>query len=308
MLDFIAEFFAEAMISGMFGLLTVATDIYNICIENAVALLTGDIKNFGLFSGQGGTQGSALYDIAIAMESSFQVLGVLLVGVFFLMGFCQEAAEKKNHYRPEDIIASVLKLGFCSALVYNVPNIVQGICDFSMALIDMVTSQGGGVSAITLDYSDMQSQILTLLGMANVDDTPACGIGECFIDLVAGLVFLGVTMFCGFITLITAFTRFIKIFVSIPYGSIALSTFAGNHIVQNTAFAYLKYMICIIFEAVTICIVLNICGSFLTSGGADLFGSGTVWELLACKCFICIASVGLVKGAEQLTQRILGLH
>lgn len=107
------------------------------------------------------------------------------------------------------------------------------------------------------------------------------------------------------------YVRFLKILVIVPFGSVASSTLSGNRMVSHTAVSYFKYFLSVVLEAVTIALSIIVSNAILSYGIFDISGRGIGWTgsilYLLEMCFISALTVGSVKGAQQLTQKVLGL-
>lgn len=79
----------------------------------------------------------------------------------------------------------------------------------------------------------------------------------------------------------------------------------------STAVSYFKYFLSVVLDAVTIALSIIVSNAILSYGIFDISGRGTGWTgsilYLLEMCFISALTVGSVKGAQQLTQKVLGL-
>ena len=128
---------------------------------------------------------------------------------------------------------------------------------------------------------------------------------------IMAVVFLLVVTGCGMMILYEAYQRFFKIMMLIPYGTLANSTIAGNHMLNRSAEAFWKYALSTILEAVTMYLAMALSAAVLSSGTLGLTeGTSGVFFIFAWileSSFICMLTLGLVKGADMVTQKALGL-
>ena len=104
---------------------------------------------------------------------------------------------------------------------------------------------------------------------------------------------------------------YVKILFIVPIGAIAFSTVAGNRTVAQTAVTYAKHFLSVVFEAVTIALAILMCNAFINAGLPSFTSEYADWtKVLIYLCeltFGTAMTVGMVKGAQNLTSRALGL-
>ena len=97
----------------------------------------------------------------------------------------------------------------------------------------------------------------------------------------------------------------------VPYGSLANSTIAGNHMLNRSAESFWKYALATILEAVTMYFSMALAAAVLSSGTLGLKDgwSGAFYVLgwILESSFVSMLTLGLVKGSEMVTQKALGL-
>lgn len=128
---------------------------------------------------------------------------------------------------------------------------------------------------------------------------------------ITAFVFMLVEMGCGAMILFEAYQRFFKIMLLVPYGSLANSTIAGNHMLNRSAESFWKYALATILEAVTMYFSMALAAAVLSSGTLGLKDgwSGAFYVLgwILESSFVSMLTLGLVKGSEMVTQKALGL-
>ena len=128
---------------------------------------------------------------------------------------------------------------------------------------------------------------------------------------IMAVVFLLVITGCGMMILYEAYQRFFKIMMLVPYGTLANSTLAGNHTLNRTAEAFWKFALATILEAVTMYLAMALSAAVLSSGSLGLTdGTSGAFYVIAWileSSFVCMLTLGLVKGSEMVTQKALGL-
>ena len=129
--------------------------------------------------------------------------------------------------------------------------------------------------------------------------------------LILEIVFLLITVGCGAMILLEAYQRFFKILMLVPYGTLASSTIAGNHMLAHSAESFWKYALCMIMDAVTMYMALALSAVVISSGSLGLTKNQTgamyVFAWMLESSFVCMLTLGMVKGAETVTQKALGV-
>lgn len=264
--------------------------IYNSLAKHAVELLS---KSPDSFSGEG------MSYITSLANGSFLVLGTSLVAIFFLIGFFSESIDIKNEMRLETLLKGLIKFSVAEYFVVNALSISKKLFAFVGALV-------GSNTTVTFSLPPELSMSLTEPVENGVNFGGALG------SLFLGLLSTVVLIVCGLILCYSAYTRFFRIMVMLPYGVLANSTLAGNRTLRHTAVSYWKHMLGAILEAVTMIIAIGLSAKMF-SGGLSLFSAAGVSNsvyityLMIEMIFCPLITVGIVKGAGQLTNKALGL-
>ncbi len=149
-----------------------------------------------------------------------------------------------------------------------------------------------------------------------IDETQAeiikgLGFGETLIMLILASLLAVVIIACGFLLIYSVYFRFLRLLIIVPIGSIAFSTMGGNRMVAHTTVSFWKYFIGATFEAVTMALAIVVCNAFINSGLPQFTSEYADWTktlIYLCEMTFAIAmTVGSVKGAQNLTSRLLGL-
>jgi hypothetical protein len=278
--------------SGVEFLVKAGFDNYNGMTANAVELLKTDPQNWMSGNGKNGGGSGAWNIIVNNINPTFVAISGSLVVIFYLIGFCMECSDIKQEIRFETVLTSFFKLCFAEWAVTNSIYIVQVF--FSVA--DYLTN-GLGKSEIKMTYSD--SAVKTYISQTS-------GL-SLIIGILMGAIFWVAITVIGIITIYQAYIRFFKVLMCVPFGTLALSTIAGNHMVNHTAIAWIRYTLSVVLEAVTMLIALKLGSVLMSSGTVNLLDTATLNGYLVQTIMIGLCMVGAVKGASSLTQKILGL-
>lgn len=287
-LDYIVDWLVDVLFAPLLeSFLNTGTSIYNAMLNRALDIMTKSPDQWN----SGGWE-----FIANEVNIIFVAFGSALVAVFFLIGLCSESIDIKNEIRLESIITSFLKLSIAEFVVINSLKIVTTLFGFITELTTFRTNLTFEIS-VDVTRADLKGMswgptILTVL-LAFV----------CMIALIAS----------GAIITYTAYMRFFKILLLIPYGAIASSTLAGNHMLSNSAVAFWKYAISTVFEGITMILALSLFSKIEASGGLSfvdasaLSGELVLAGELIDKTLLALLCLGVIKGAGALTQKVLGL-
>lgn len=243
-----------------------------------------------------GFKGGSPWAMIESVQPVFVAVGSSLVVLFFVIGFCSESVDIREEMRFEAILRMLIRLILAEWLVANNVTIMKAFFTSAGNLVNLLSSG----SYTTLSINSAQADIIKGLGF-----------GESLIMLILAAVLSVIVIICGFFMIYTVYFRFLKILVMVPIGSIAFATLAGNRNVANTAGAYAKYFLSVVFEAVTMALAIMLCNAFINAGLPAFVGGYADWAqtlIYLCEMTFAIAlTVGSVKGAQSLTSRALGL-
>lgn len=182
-------------------------------------------------------------------------IGVSLMSLFFIIGFCRAASNFKENITLELCIESMIRLVVLNILLQKGFDLISRF--FSMS------------SALSEDLMEMQ-HLAFYTGDADW--------GAHLFWWMFGLLYFLIVVVCGVIIVLTLYGRYIKLYLLVVFFPLAIPTMAGGRGVDATAVAWTKSFLSNTFEIVVIALVMSI-SSMLIAGtstpGADLVGSGT---------------------------------
>ena len=241
-------------------------------------------------------KGGGPWQIVEQVEPIFVGVGSSLVVLFFVIGFCAESVDVKEDMRFEVILRMLMRVGIAEWLVANNVTIMKAFFLSAGNLVGLLTKN----DATKITISQEQADIIKDLGF-----------GPSLIMLILSVVIALVIIICGFMLIYTVYFRFLKLLVIVPMGAIAFSTTAGNRTVSQTAVTYAKHFLSVVFEAVTIALAILMFNAFISAGLPSFTSEYADWtKVLIYLCeltFGTAMTVGMVKGAQNLTSRALGL-
>ncbi len=241
-------------------------------------------------------KGGGPWALVESVEPVFVAVGASLVVLFFVIGFCSESVDVREEMRFEVILRMLIRLGLSEWLVANNLTIMKAFFSVAGNLVNALSA--GNYASLTIDSA--QAEVIKGLGF-----------GEGLIMLILTALLSVIVIICGFFMIYTVYFRFLRIMVIAPVGSIAFSTLSGNRNVANTAAAYAKYFLSVVFEAVTMALAVMVCNAFISAGLPAFTGGYSDWAktlIYLCEMTFTVAlTVGSVKGAQSLTGKMLGL-
>lgn len=241
-------------------------------------------------------KGGGPWGVIQNLEPIFVAVGSSLVVIFFVIGFCSESIDIREEMRFEIILRMLMRLGLAEWLVSNNVTIMKAVFLSVGNLVGLISADG--YSELSIDST--QAEVIKNLGF-----------GESLIMLILAALLSIIVIICGFFLIYTVYFRFLKILVIVPMGAIAYATIAGNRSVSHTALSYSRYLLSVVFEAVTMVLAIMVCNAFINSGLPSFTGNYAEWAktlIYLCELTFTIAlTVGSVKGAQNLTSKALGL-
>lgn len=292
--------------------------MFDNCIESLAAKLSQflgfvlDVYNTfsGMAAGMLGQDPAAWnregWEFITNVNTIFLGIGGVLVVIFFLMGFCADSVDIKQDFRLENILRMFLKLSLAEFFVINSMTIVQKLFALSTGVIGKISGSG-----TSFRYT-VPTEVTEILNLPLTNDIS--GLGGVFIMallFIVTIIFMMVTAGCGMLMLFEAFQRFLKILMLVPYGTLANSTIAGNHMLSRSAESFWKYALGTILEAVTMYMAMVLSAVVTSSGVVNLTNGQTggfyILGWILQSSFICMLTLGTVKGSGMITQKALGL-
>jgi hypothetical protein len=241
-------------------------------------------------------KGGGPWAVISGVEPIFVAVGSSLVVLFFVIGFCSESVDVREEMRFEVILRRRIRIGIAEWLVANNVAIMRM---FFTSIGNLVRLMSAG-SYTTLHINSAQRDIIANLGF-----------GESLMMLILAALLSIVVIICGFFLIYTVYFRFLKIMVIVPLGALAFATVAGNRNLAHSASAYVKNLLAVMLEAVTMALAIMLCNAFINSGLPSFAGGLADWTqtlIYLCEMTFTIAlTVGSVKGAQSLTKNALGL-
>lgn len=264
--------------------LQAGTSAYNDMLNNAFSIMTMSPEKW--------SESGWLF-ILNEVNDVFVVFGCSLVTVFFLIGFCAESIDVRQEMRIETILKAFIKLSIAEFFVINT--------------LKIVTTLFGLVAELTPFRKDLKFNITIDVNTADLLDMNA---GAALLAVLLAFICMVSLIISGALITYTAYMRFFKILLVIPFGAIASSTIAGNHVISNTSVAFWKYVIGIVLEGLAMILALCLFKVIDTGGGLAfiaLRGDFAIHGRLINQTLFSLFCLGAVKGSGAVVQKLLNL-
>lgn len=285
-LDKIAEWFKELLISGITGNLSGMFDTVN--------------TKVGEIAGQVGQTPSGWNGGVFSMIRSLSETVILpIAGIILTFVMCYELIQiviEKNNLHDIDtwiFFKWIFKTFIAVLLVSNTWNIVMGVFDMTQHVV----SQSAGVisTSANIDVSTVIDDMETRLEAMEVGPL----LGLWFQSLVVGLT-MNILSICIFLVI---YGRMIEIYLVTSVGPIPFSTMANREwgsVGQN----YLKSLLALGFQAFLIMVCVGIYAVLVQNIAVSPDPSGAIWSCMGYTVLLCYS---LFK-TGSLSKSLFGAH
>lgn len=212
----------------------------------------------------------------------------VLLNLFFMIGFFRQTANIKENMTTEILVSLLVKVIMANVLLTSGLDIIQTFFTMSAGLSAQIFFQPPSYTATGVTGEDML-----------------------FFQSIYGAIYMIVAVVCAAMIFLAVYGRYLKLYVSVCVGPIAISTLAGGVGLESTAHAWIKSFLSYTFEIVVIAIELSIAGKIIGGMNWGMFdGVGSILNGAARSAqamFTMIILAGTVKGTDTLMHRMLAL-
>lgn len=242
----------------------------------------------------------------------FVAFGSQLVLVFFLISFFNESIEPQKEMRLETIIKALIKILFAQFLVVYSLEIITTLFDIIGTFMNYILR---GTSILTntgvYNMAEWEADYHNVVGATDMSSyLQSVSTGYFILSILGALIYLIVMAGAGGVIAYTAYMRFFKIMLIVPYGAIVSATAAGGHSLNHHTMQYYKYIISVLFEAVTIIVAISLFTYMMRGNDFQVINlkspHANVLETFINRALAALLLVGAVKGAGAITQKGLG--
>lgn len=167
-------------------------------------------------------------------------IGVSLMNIFFILGFCRAAANFKENITLEVCIEALLRLVCLNIVLQKGLDIIKLLFQISSVL-----------SADIMSAADIPLY------------TTDADIGAHLFWWMFGFGYFIVALVCAVIIFLTLYGRYIKLYCLVVFYPLAMPTIVAGRGIDATAFAWIKSFISNVFEIVVIALVMAIAGTLI---------------------------------------------
>ena len=219
----------------------------------------------------------------------FSVIGATLLNLFCLIGFVRTISNLKENVTIEMWIELCVKLIVGNVLIQNGMSLMGDLLEIS-TLVTKNFIPSNGIGLIT----------------GNVD------VGFVLAYIVFGLLYYIVVAVCSVMIAVEVLGRYLNLYILMGISPIALSTLAGGHGIENTAYAWIKSFFTTCFQIILIALILCIGGAIVNGGFGRVFTGIGGWfdgfgDMLE-SCVFMILMTTAIKGSDNLLKRAFDLR
>lgn len=218
-----------------------------------------------------------------------RTIALTIMNIFFMVGFFRQASNIKENLTWEILIELGVKAVAANTLMLSGLSLIQEF--FAVA-------------------SDLSGVILQSQPIAFAPEEFDAGVWLFFV--IFDLIYVIVAIVCSFMMLFAVYGRYLKLYVVTVISPIALATLPGGRGIENTAYAWIRYFLSIVFEIVVVALTLSLAGKMIASIsfgqldstlGSWVDGFGQTLQSL----FTMILMTAAVKGSGEVMRRGFGL-
>lgn len=275
------------------AMLDIIEVIFNYMMNLSITLLSKNPQNFAKESG--------VWETIEGINKQIIPIASALLALFFFIGFCENCIDVKEELNFEMCLKLFIRIGIAEYFVVNSIDIV-------VALFNLATNLAG-ISTAEMNIACEGYNIA-------IDDMEWW---QSLIFIIPLLFLFIIAISSATVVLMTVFMRFFKIWIAIPYGTIAFSTISsGSHWLKGTVSAFIKYLLSVLLEAFSLGIGLSIGIKFIFGEQSVLKLSGLISDsdfsafaggliIVADSAISFVMLVMLVRTSQKIAGKVLAL-
>lgn len=225
-----------------------------------------------------------------AIYTTFHVVAVSLLCVFFLYGFCRDSCDLHADLTFERTIKMFIRLIITSNVM-------------SMALTWMPKFMTWGKHLTAAILGSNGTNYYSFDGVKAYENISGADFGTMTAFLTSFLFFL-FSVVCGFTVVMTVLIRILKIYMIAPFAGLALSTLAAGGQTAQVGYSYIRTFFGYVLSALLIAVVIVISNTFIDTVALDT--ENALVKLLEY-CIKMGAVASSVKTADSVMQKAFNL-
>ena len=231
-------------------------------------------------------KGGTIWAVIQTVHGTLQATGLALLVLFFAAGAVKTCGSLAEFKRPEQAIKIFVRFAIAKGMV------TYGM-ELMLALLEIAQGMLSSVIAAT--------SILTAVDECSL--LPSIGV------LAVSLIGMLVIVVLSFMLVITVYGRMFRLYLYTAISPVPLAAFAGEPS-QSIGVSFLKSYAAVCLEGVVIalcCVIYSAYAAARPDVSADSSAAMQVLTYIGELTFNMLVLVGLMKGANQVTQEMLGL-
>ena len=266
-----------------------ALDTWNSKLAEIWQILTQSPENF---------KGGGIWQVIVQIHGALQAIGYALLVLFFVVGVVKTCGSFTEVKRPEHALKIFIRFAIAKGVV------TYGL-ELMMALFNIVQ----GITSTIMKTAGFGSTEDAVLPDEIIEAVEDCGFFESIplwaVTLIGGL-FITVL---SFITIMSVYGRFFRLYLYTAIAPIPLSSFAGEPS-QNIGRSFLKSYAAVCLEGAIVvlaCIIFSLFASSPPVVDPDAAAVTMVWSYIGELIFNMLVLVGAVKMSDRVVREMMGL-
>ena len=240
----------------------------------------------------------AVWRVILSIHAALQGIGLGLLVLFFVIGVVKTCGTFAEMKRPEVAIKMFIRFALARAVVVYGLELMMAIFSIVQGIIQQTLLAAGflGVDSVTLP-----EEIATA-----IDNTSFLDRFPMWIVALLGSIVIFVL---GIILIMSVYGRFFRLYLYTAIAPIPLSSFAGEP-TSSMGRNFIKSYAAVCLEGAVIVLAMVIFTAFASSPpnvDTDVSPVTQVWAYIGEVAFNMLVLVGMVKTADRLTEKLLGL-
>lgn len=219
-------------------------DIFYSLIEQTISILTTNPKDWAIANG--------IWNVIENLNQTLITVAVNLAVIFFLIGFLERSINVKEQISLLEILMLFVRIGITEWFIVHSLDIICCLFEIVTGLVGLTN-----VSGRYINHLGLANHIHDMSSISNI------------VFLFPTILYLIIIPACGGIIVVLALKRLFKVYLAIPYASIAFSGISsGSRHVSEMTPRYIKSILAVLLDGFTLAVALQVGLSlFISSSG-----------------------------------------
>lgn len=215
-------------------LVAAVNDIFYFLIDMVNDILTTNPKDWAVNHG--------IWSVVENINNSLIAVAIQLAVIFYLIGFIEKTINIKEQISIIEIMMLLVRIVITEYFIKNSLEIITKLFNITTSIVRLTN-----VSSRYINQVGMASHIMDMSSISNI------------VFLFPTILYLVIVPACAGMIVLQALKRLFKIYLAVPYGSLAFSTIAsGSREISQTMSGFVKYMLSVLLEAFSLALALQI--------------------------------------------------